>query len=190
MKNFFSHFFLDQSNLASITFISSSFIKFLNTSIAVRKVLTDEYKLINKKDIKTQHSITGRNKLTAIGCTFSEWNANNENIIGGAIFYSLSQGNGIVSIYSSTFEKYRAINGDGGAIFVCGIEKETSYDPSHEVCRSFESKYCCYSKCIATGDKEFSGYGQVMFVFANFINISLHALDNNDESYAAQFDVK
>lgn len=70
MKNFFSHFFLDQSDLASIMFTSSSFIKFLNTPIAVRKVLTDEYKLINKKDIKTQHSITGRNKLTVIGCTF------------------------------------------------------------------------------------------------------------------------
>lgn len=104
---------------------------------------------------------------------FSECNANNENRRGGAIFYSLSQGNGIVSIYSSTFEKCRAINGDGGAIFVCGVEKETSYDPSHEECKSFESKYCCYSKCIATGDKEFSGYGQVMFFFLR-ISLTFH----------------
>ena len=147
--------------------------------------------MISKK--LTEQQNINKNQFTVIGCNFIDCIAS-QNKRGGAIHYSLTESmNGIVTVYSSSFEKCKVENGDGGAIFVCKVEKSTGFDSTHDNINFFNSSYCCYSQCSATGSGEVSGYGPVMFIFANEIEILFSTSVKcpvDGKSYAAQFDLK
>lgn len=85
---------------------------------------------------------------------------------GGAVEYNTNTNWNIV-LYSSSFDKCSAPNGDRGAVFVCGKKGETGETPTHGLTSSFNSSYCCYSGCSACNniDNKEAGYGQIMFIF-------------------------
>lgn len=196
MKNSFSTFFLDHSNLFSKSFIQSSFKNFLKTPIIVEK--SD---LLFARKTFTSSQYSDNDKLTVIGCIFKnceQTNGYGENDYrrGGAIRVVSNGKNSDVTIYSSSFENCKTMKGDGGAIFVCKEQATSGFDSSHGLVNLFNSSYCCYSKCSAYGtDKQGeAGYGPVMFIFAKTIEIfystAVECPVDNSDSYGAQFDLK
>lgn len=195
VHHFFTSFYYDCSNHVESSFIYSSFVNFLNTPIVIE---SKEYKII-KKSLNTQQ-FADQAIFTVIGCTFSNCIAKevwgeNEYKRGGAIRYHQKEESGIVTIYGTTFDNCKTDKGDGGAIFVCKTERETQFDSSHEFTTSFNSSYCCYSKCSAygTSKEREAGFGPVMFIFATSIEVFYSSSVDcpaEGNSYGAQFDLK
>lgn len=192
-KNFFTSLLIDHSHFVSLTFSHSSFINFLKSPITVNNYdgMSPEIKIISKNF--SSQLVKDDQLFTVIGCNFINCFAG-ENKRGGAIHYQKNAERCYVTVYSSTFENCNAINGDGGAIFVCKSIGETKFDPTHGHINFFNSSYCCYSKCTANGNNINSGYGPVMFIFANSIDIFYSTVvecpAENMQSYGSQIDLK
>ena len=139
MHNFFTNFILDHSISSNRIILNSNFKNFLSSPIAIRG---DQCKKITNTAFRINSSYYNDDCLTIIGCHFinciHEETYNEFIAKGGAIEYK-ENANGNVTLYSSTFDNCSAPNGDGGALFICGVPGTTGETPTHGFISSFRS---------------------------------------------------
>lgn len=176
MHNFYSNFLKDYSRIANRDIIQCKFVNFLNSLVIIDNDFENE--LVSRKTFIDNMTYCNFETLTIIECYFINC-THNEND-GGAIEFKRENCtfNANVTIYSSTFDRCSATDGSGGAIFVCNEKHTTDFVSNHTNVLMFNSSYCCYSKCSAYTEytnNTHKGYGSVMFIFADKIDlINLH----------------
>ena len=198
INQFCTNFIYSQSISHDLSITRSSFTNFIQQPIKI-----EANTLFNGKydTNQTYHD----SSLSVFSCEFINCTISYDGedvdhnfVRGGAIFYEHIEGS--VTIYSSIFDNCKVINGDGGALFICGEVNMSGYNMLHESIKHFNSSYCCYSDCYATTRQSYaednapnSGYGPIMLTFSEetelFYSSSVNSEGNDITSYGAQFDL-